>query len=39
MQAQKHVSITSFTILNTVSKLPAIMLSKLFFDGAITSGK
>jgi drug/metabolite transporter (DMT)-like permease len=38
MQAQKHVSITSFTILNTVSKLPAIMLSKLFFDGAITSG-
>ena len=38
MQAQQHVSITSFTILNTVSKLPAIMLSKLFFDGAITSG-
>ena len=38
MQAQKHVSITSFTILNTVSKLPAIMLSKFFFDGATTSG-
>jgi hypothetical protein len=38
MQAQKHVSITSFTILNTVSKLPAIMLSKFFFDETTTSG-
>ena len=38
MQAQKHVSITSFTILKTVSKFPAIMLSKFLFDGTITSG-